>query len=144
MSPADGKWVTKEIGLEAEYHLLKFALRSEHLHYGLFEPDIPVDFCNLKAAQDRYLQRLAEAIPAGTKTILDVGCGSGRMAEHLIERGYSVDCVSPGEGLTAIVVERLGDRAKIYHCRFEAQPSPHFLKQKNRVGCKIVLKRIGL
>jgi SAM-dependent methyltransferase len=111
---------TRELGLELGYRLLKFALKTEHLHYGLFEPDIPVDFSNIKVAQERYLQRLVELIPAGTRTILDVGCGSGKMAEHLLEKGYIVDCVSPGVELTALACERLGARATIYRGRYEA------------------------
>jgi hypothetical protein len=46
-------------------------------------------------------------------------------------------------GLTSLdaysTVQRMGRKS-----RLGPQPSPHFLKQKNRVGCKIVLKRIGL
>ncbi len=116
---ADRKALTKELGLEAGYRLQKFVLKSEHLHYGLFEPDIPVDISNLKAAQDRFLQRLVEAIPAGTKTILDVGCGSGKTAEYLIDKGYSVECVSPGARLTAIASARLGESARMHYGRFE-------------------------
>jgi SAM-dependent methyltransferase len=126
VNPADQrKWLTKELGLEAGYRLQKFLLKSEHLHYGLFEPDIPVDISNLKAAQDRYLQRLAEVIPAGTKTILDVGCGSGKTAEYLIERGYSVECVSPGKRLTAIASARLDEQARIHCGRFEDLSFPN-------------------
>jgi SAM-dependent methyltransferase len=115
---------TREIGLELGYRLLKFALKTEHLHYGLFEPDIPVDFSNIKVAQDRYVQRLVELIPAGTRTILDVGCGTGKMAEHLLEKGYTIDCVSPGLALTAFASERLGARATIYRDRYETVSIP--------------------
>jgi SAM-dependent methyltransferase len=119
MDRAERKWVTKEIGLEAGYRLAKFLYGSEHLHYGLFEADIPATIGNLKAAQERYLQRLFELIPAGVRTILDVGCGSGKTAELLIERGYAVDCVSPGTTLTQIAKARLGGRAVIYHDKYE-------------------------
>jgi SAM-dependent methyltransferase len=115
---------TRELGLELGYRLLKFALKTEHLHYGLFEPDIPVDFSNIKVAQDRYLQRLVELIPAGARTILDVGCGSGKMAEHLLEKGYTIDCVSPSPELTALATERLGARATIYRGRYETVSIP--------------------
>ena len=113
-----------ELGLELGYRLLKFVLKTEHLHYGLFEPDIPVDFSNLKIAQDRYLQRLVELIPAGARTILDVGCGTGKTAEHLLEKGYTVDCVSRGPELTILATERLGARATIYRGRYEAVSIP--------------------
>lgn len=116
---------TREFGLELWYRLLKFTLKSEHLHYGLFEPDIPVDFLNIKVAQDRYLQRLVELIPAGVRTILDVGSGTGKTAEHLLQKGYTVDCVSPGSALTAVATERLGARATIYRGRYEAVSIPN-------------------
>lgn len=115
---------TRELGLEFGYRLLKFALNTEHLHYGLFEADIPADFLHLKAAQDRYLQRLVDLIPPGVRTILDVGCGSGKTAEYLIEKGYTVDCVSPGKVLTALAAERLGARATIYRDRYESVSIP--------------------
>ena len=119
LSREEKRQLTKELGLEAFHRFLKFALKSEHLHYGRFEPDIPAEFANFGKAQDRYLQRLVEIIPAGVKTVLDVGCGSGKTVEHLIEKGYAVDCVSPGTVLTAIVAERLAGRAQIYRGKFE-------------------------
>ena len=120
MDREERSWATREIGLEGAYRLQKFLFKTEHLHYGLFEPDIPVDLANLKTAQDRYLQRLIEVIPAGTKKILDVGCGSGKTAEYLIEQGFAVDCVSPGRVLTNIAAERLGNRARIYRGKYQS------------------------
>lgn len=111
--------LTKELSLEASYRILKFTTGSEHLHYGLFEPDIPCDFQHLKSAQDRYLERLVELLPAGTRTILDVGAGSGKTAETLIDKGFQVECVTPEHGLAKIAEARLGGRAKIHHGRFE-------------------------
>jgi len=111
--------LTKELSLEASYRILKFTTGSEHLHYGLFEPDIPRDFQHLKAAQDRYLERLVELVPAGTRTILDVGAGSGKTAETLIGKGFEVECVTPEHGLARIAEARLDGRAKIHRGRFE-------------------------
>lgn len=116
--------LTKELSLEASYRILKFTTGSEHLHYGLFEPDIPRDFQHLKIAQDRYLERLVELIPAGTRTILDVGAGSGKTAETLIEKGFEVECVTPEHGLARIAEARLAGRAKIHRGRFETVEIP--------------------
>lgn len=109
----------KELGLEAGYRVIRFTTGSEHLHYGRFEPDIPRDFRHLKAAQDRYLDRIVELIPSTVSTILDVGAGSGKTAEILLDRGFAVDCVTPGDGLSEIAEARLGKLARIYRGRFE-------------------------
>jgi SAM-dependent methyltransferase len=111
--------LTKEVGLEAGYRLVKFTTGSEYLHYGRFEPDIPADYLHLKAAQDRYLERLIELIPPGVKRILDVGAGSGKTAEVLIGRGYAVDCVSPGRTLADMVERRLAGRGTVYRSLFQ-------------------------
>jgi SAM-dependent methyltransferase len=111
--------LTKELGLEAGYRLVKFTTGSEFLHYGRFEPDIPVDYVHLKAAQDRYLDRLIELIPPGVKRILDVGAGSGKTAEVLLDRGYAVDCVSPGQALAGFVDQHLAGRGTVYRALFE-------------------------
>ncbi len=111
--------LTKELGLEAGYRFIRFTTGSEFLHYGRFEPDIPADFVHLKAAQERYLDRLIALIPAGVKSILDVGAGSGRTAEVLLNKGYAVDCVSPGAALAATVDGHLAGRGTVYRALFE-------------------------
>jgi len=109
---------SKEVGLEVGLHFFKFFLKSEYLHYGLFEGLEP-DIQNLAKAQENYAEFLILNIPDGVKTILDVGCGSGRMARTLLEKGYQVDCVSPGTLLTNYVKESLGNRIELYNCKFE-------------------------
>ncbi|MFH1297922.1 MAG: class I SAM-dependent methyltransferase [Bacteroidota bacterium] len=88
------------------------------MHYGLFE-GIEIDIQHLAQAQENYAQFLFSTIPDGVKTILDVGCGSGRMAHTLLEKGYQVDCVSPGTLLTNYVKETIGNRIELYNCKFE-------------------------
>src|SRR5262245_35526293 len=111
--------LTKELGLEAGYRFIKFTTGSEFLHYGRFEADIPAEFTHLKAAQDRYLDRLIELIPPSVERILDVGAGSGKTASVLLSRGYEVDCVSPGKALAAIVDSHLAGRGEVYRSTFE-------------------------
>jgi SAM-dependent methyltransferase len=111
--------LTKELGLEAGYRLVRFTTGSEFLHYGRFEADIPVDYVNLRVAQDRYLDRLIELIPPGVKRILDVGAGSGKTAEVLLDKGYAVDCVSPGQALAEFVDQHLAGRGTVYRALFE-------------------------
>ncbi|NJM94843.1 MAG: hypothetical protein HC842_09440 [Cytophagales bacterium] len=69
---------SKEVGLELGLVLFKFFLKSEYLHYGYFSDGLPIDIQNLKTAQERYTDLLMSQIPATAKSILDVGCGSGK------------------------------------------------------------------
>lgn len=91
----------------------------QDLHYGYWPPDLAVEPRNIAQAQAHYTDLLMSHIPAGVRTILDVGCGAGNTARKLIERGYTVDCVSPNRVLTDVARQVLGDRATIFETRFE-------------------------
>lgn len=92
---------SKEVGLEVGLLIMKFFIKSEYLHYGFFTPDIPVDAPGLAKAQQQYADYLMQRIPQGTKTILDVGGGSGKFAKDLAAAGYEVTMVSPSKLLNA-------------------------------------------
>ncbi len=75
-------------------------LGLERLHYGLWEDSDERTISGAKLAQKRYEDFLIAEIEqliggAPETTILDVGCGSGAMAQSLIRRGFSVDGLSP-------------------------------------------------
>jgi len=110
---------SRELGLELGLRVYKFFLKSEYLHYGYFSDGLEADVANLKQAQENYAELIFSNIPEGTKTILDVGCGSGKTAEQLVARGYQVDCVSPGQILTDYAKNLLGDKVNFFQCRFE-------------------------
>jgi cyclopropane fatty-acyl-phospholipid synthase-like methyltransferase len=110
---------SKEVGLELGLLIYKFFLKTEYLHYGYFKDGLEADVSNLKKAQENYAEHIFEHIPEGTKTILDVGCGSGKTAQQLVARGYKVDCVSPGDILTAYARKMLGDTVEFFQCKFE-------------------------
>ncbi len=110
---------SKEVGLEIGLHVFKFFLKTEYLHYGYFSDGLAADVGNLKEAQERYAEMLFSNIPEGTKTILDVGCGSGKTAFELIKRGYEVDCVSPSILLNKYAEKLIGDKGTIYNTKFE-------------------------
>jgi SAM-dependent methyltransferase len=110
---------SKEVGLEFALLVFKFFLKSEYLHYGYFIDGLEADITNLKKAQENYVELLFSHIPEGTKTILDVGCGSGKTAQQLVLKGYKVDCVSPGMILTAYARNLLGDHVEFFQCKFE-------------------------
>lgn len=68
-------------------------LRS--LHWGLWDAADPLTLGGLRTAQARYTRRLLAAVPAGVRTVLDVGCGMGDNAGALAEHGYEVTAIAP-------------------------------------------------
>ena len=111
---------SREIGLEIGLILGKHLADTEHLHYGYWTDGLEVRFANLPRAQEAYCHFLISHIPQDAKTILDVGCGSGRLALMLSDRGCQVDCVSPSPLLAARARDLLGERSHIFECSFEA------------------------
>lgn len=83
-------------------------LGLDYLHYGLWEPDDPRDITGLRAAQLRYAQHLISLIPERARTVLDVGSGTGRMAQSLRERGLSVEGLSPDPYQAKLFARRVG------------------------------------
>ncbi|MDH5473051.1 MAG: class I SAM-dependent methyltransferase [Gammaproteobacteria bacterium] len=69
-------------------------LGLEHLHYGLWEND-PFNMKGLKTAQERYSDHLLSYFPESTKTILDVGAGTGATTEKIQAHGYDIEALSP-------------------------------------------------
>ena len=111
-----GKVSTRELGLILGTRLLK----TRDLHYGLWSDGLEVRVSNLPEAQRRYSEHMIAHIPGGTRTILDVGCGTGGLAEQLIGRGFQVTCISPSPELTRMARERLGPDVPIHETTFEA------------------------
>lgn len=111
-----GKVSSKELGLILGARLLK----TEDLHYGLWSDGLEVTVANMPQAQDNYSAFLMERIPGHVKTILDVGCGTGHLAQLLTERGYRVECISPSPELARHARERLGEAFPIHLTTYEA------------------------
>lgn len=82
-------------------------LGMDHLHYGLWE-DEPLDMAGLTRAQERYAATLADWIPDGVRSILDVGSGVGTTAKLLASRGYEVEGMSPDPYQQEVFQERTG------------------------------------
>jgi SAM-dependent methyltransferase len=108
-----------EFGLALGLVVGRFALDMQDLHYGFWTPDLELTPANMARAQARYTDELMADIPAGVRSILDVGCGAGNTARKLLERGYEVDCVSPNAWLTAEARKVLGHRARVFESKFE-------------------------
>ena len=114
---------TKELGLIAGLIFGKYFFETEDLHFGYWTDDLEVNKNNIAKAQENHSNLIISHIPENTKTILDVGCGVGRLAAKLINKGFSVDCVSPSPMLTERALEILGDRSTIFKCLFEEMES---------------------
>jgi len=108
-----------EFGLAMGYVVGRHFFGMEDLHYGYWPDGLTVEVQNLAHAQSAYTDFLIENIPAGVRSILDVGCGAGNTARKLVERGYQVDCVSPNPFLTRVAREALGARATVFEGKFE-------------------------
>jgi SAM-dependent methyltransferase len=98
----------------------RYALGMNDLHYGLWSDDLELIPANLPVAQARYTEDLMADIPAGVKSILDVGCGAGNTARKLLDRGYQVDCLSPNAWLNEEAKQAVGGRARVFLSKFEA------------------------
>ena len=110
---------SKKVGLDIQLNLFKFFFDSEYMHYGYWLPGVEVKAPNFKQAQENYTQFTMDHIPGGTKSILDIGCGSGKVASQLIEKGYQITCVSPPSNLTSYAAERLKGKAQVHAMGFE-------------------------
>ncbi len=110
---------SKEIGLELALIVGRHVFKTENLHYGYWTNGLPVDILHLAQAQENHSDLIVSHIPDAPGTILDVGCGSGRLAFKLTNLGYQVDCVSPSVLLSEHARELLGDRSRIFECPYE-------------------------
>jgi len=113
------KTISRELGLEVGSICGRYFLKLKHLHYGYWTNGLEVDVSNLHLAQDEYVKFIVSHFPDGVKTILDVGCGTGELAETLLNKGYEVDCVSPCPFLKKQAGALLGDRTHIFECFYE-------------------------
>ena len=108
-----------DLGVEVGSILGGYLFNSDYLHYGYWPDDLEVKASNVREAQRLYAQLIHTHIPGTVSKVLDVGCGVGKFAEELLDKGYEVDCVSPSAFLTGKTRDRLGDRVHIYESRFE-------------------------
>ena len=113
------KVTSNEIGLEIGLVLSRFFFNTEHLHFGYWPDNLPLNIDNLKQAQDYHSDQIINSIPKNVDTILDVGSGSGGLAEKLIEKKYTVECVSPSEYLSDAIEKKLINKVKVHRSTFE-------------------------
>ena len=110
---------SSEFGLALGFIIGHHFFKMDDLHYGYWPAGLPVEAQNLARAQANYTDLLMYHVPSGDRSILDVGCGAGNNARKLIEKGYTVDCVSPNGFLTNVAKQVLGDRATVFETKFQ-------------------------
>lgn len=89
------------------------------LHFGYWDKDDPKTWESIPQAQIKYTDNVFACIPQGTKTILDVGCGTGNASYRLSNMGYSVDCVSPDLLQKEMIEKKYGNKLAFHCSRFE-------------------------
>ena len=94
-------------------------LQVDDLHLGLWEDGVEVNLRNIGVAQEAHSQLMLSHIPEGTKTVLDVGCGVGKLSERLLEQGYEVEAVTPSHFLAGEARKLIGGDFKVYECCIE-------------------------
>lgn len=101
---------------------------SPYLHYGYWEqlPSIEdLTISQLRTAQEAYCKHLFSFIPAGTKTVLDVGCGIGGNAAYLLSQGFAVEGLAPDMLQQSRFLQQTNNQAPFHLTRFEDFQSPH-------------------
>ena len=86
---------SRSVGLDIGLIIGRFFLNTEDLHYGYWPKDKRATVQNFAEAQKAHSQLIIDHIPDKTRSILDVGSGSGNLAIKLLNLGYDVDCVIP-------------------------------------------------
>ena len=119
--------VTRYQNAALEYYL--GLTGSPYLHYGYWEP-LPTSteeltFSRLRAAQEAYCAHLADFIPAGITTVLDVGCGLGGNAAYLLTRGFAVEGLAPDPFQQAKFLQHTRSQSPFHLTTFEKFQSPH-------------------
>jgi SAM-dependent methyltransferase len=74
---------------------------------------------------DELYEDLASVVGPGGERVLEVGCGSGQATQGLLDRGWEVVAVDPGDELVALAKARVSGKVTFHVARFEAfDPQP--------------------
>ena len=110
---------TRNEGLDIAAHAARVFADTPWLHYGIWLPGETVSFTGLRAAQERYAEKLLALIPPAPRRILDSGGGMGELAARLVTLGHDVEMITPSSIQANFARERLGDTAKVTQSTFE-------------------------
>ncbi|MDJ0629670.1 MAG: class I SAM-dependent methyltransferase [Rhodobacter sp.] len=111
----------KELRLDLEATVSEALFGHGYAHYGYW-PHAPTNDLTAEAlgkAQQAYVDVLAARIPKGTRTILDVGSGTGANARELCRLGYEMECLSPSAHMNALARAKLSQGVKVHTTTFE-------------------------
>jgi len=74
---------------------------------------------------DELFDDLASVVGGTGKRVLEIGCGSGQATQGLLDRGWDVVAVDPGDELVALAQARVSGKVTFHVARFEAfDPQP--------------------
>ena len=138
---------SRELGLVLGEQLLGVS----DLHYGLWDPSLPVSLANMPVAQQRYSDMLLATLPPpapGPVRVLDVGCGTGHLMAQMRARGYLADGVIPSKYLAQRVAARLaaspGAPSRLFECKLEDLPLAEVAQRYDVVLFSESFQYIGL
>ena len=112
----------KELLLDLEATLTEAVCGHGYAHYGYWPDGAPevLSLHALCAAQQAYFDLLAAHVPHGTRTILDVGSGTGANALGLTQLGFELECLCPSEHLNSLARGKLPASVQVHDCTFES------------------------
>ncbi|MEQ1899784.1 MAG: methyltransferase domain-containing protein [Devosia sp.] len=114
-----GKPIRRHEDLDLFARIFKVFADTPWLHYGLWLEGETPSMPKLREAQERYVDKLIARLPPAPASILDIGGGTGAMADRLALLGYEVEMLTPSEVQVEIARETLGTRARVHQSRLE-------------------------